>query len=71
MYAGAKRVVVSLWKVNDTASAKLMEKFYQKMLNDRQNPVAALRAAQLEMWQTEQWQAPYYWAAFIVQGEWN
>ncbi|MFE1746098.1 CHAT domain-containing protein [Coleofasciculus sp. H7-2] len=71
MYAGAKRVAVSLWRVNDTATSKLMEKYYQQMLDKGLNPVAALRAAQLEMWQTEQWKAPYYWAAFVVQGEWR
>ena len=71
MYAGAKRVAVSLWRVNDTATSKLMEKYYQQMLDKGLNPVAALRAAQIEMWQTEQWKAPYYWAAFVVQGEWR
>jgi CHAT domain-containing protein len=71
MYAGAKRVTVSLWSVNDTATSSLMTKYYQKMLNEGLNPVAALRAAQLEMMKTEQWKAPYYWAAFVVQGEWK
>jgi CHAT domain-containing protein len=71
MYAGAKRVAVSLWSVNDTATASLMTKFYQQMLDKGLNPVAALRAAQLEMWKSEQWKAPYYWAAFVVQGEWQ
>lgn len=71
MYAGAKRVAVSLWSVNDTATASLMTKFYQQMLQKGLTPVAALRAAQLEMWQTQQWNAPYYWAAFVVQGEWR
>jgi CHAT domain-containing protein len=69
MYAGAKRVVVSLWNVNDSATAELMTKFYQQMLEKGVNPVAALRAAQLEMMKTQAWKAPYYWAAFVVQGE--
>lgn len=72
MYAGSKLVVVSLWSVNDTAASKLMENFYQKILSDNLNPVAALRAAQLEMWQSERsWSSPYYWAAFTIQGEWR
>ncbi|HAZ44298.1 MAG TPA: hypothetical protein DDW76_09975 [Cyanobacteria bacterium UBA11369] len=71
MYAGAKRVVVSLWRVSDVATSQLMQKYYQQMLQKGLNPVQALRAAQLEMLQNEQWKAPYYWAAFIVQGEWN
>ena len=71
MYAGAKRVVVSLWSVNDNATASLMTLYYQQMLDKGLNPVAALRAAQLAMLKTENWQAPYYWAAFTVQGEWR
>ncbi|HCA97055.1 MAG TPA: hypothetical protein DEP38_21285, partial [Cyanobacteria bacterium UBA9226] len=71
MYAGAKRVVVSLWSVNDVATSELMAKFYQKMLQGGQNPVNALREAQLEMWNSGQWKSPYYWAAFTVQGDWR
>jgi len=71
MYAGAARVVVSLWNVNDKATADLMAKFYEKMLKQGQRPAAALRAAQVEMWKTKQWQSPYYWAAFTMQGEWR
>ena len=70
MYAGARRVLVSLWAVNDPATAELMENYYQKMLQDNLTPVAALRAAQLEMWQGDTWQSPYYWAAFTIQGDW-
>jgi CHAT domain-containing protein len=69
MYAGAKRVAVSLWSVNDVATSELMKRFYQQMLEKGVNPVAALRAAQLEMMKTQAWKAPYYWAAFVVQGE--
>ncbi|MBD2043696.1 CHAT domain-containing protein [Microcoleus sp. FACHB-672] len=71
MYAGARRVVVSLWSVNDVATSELMTRFYQKMLQDGQKPVTALRDAQLEMWNSGQWQSPYYWAAFTVQGDWR
>jgi CHAT domain-containing protein/tetratricopeptide (TPR) repeat protein len=71
MYAGSRRVVVSLWSVNDVATSEVMAKFYQKMLNEGQNPVSALRAAQLEMWKSQQWQSPYYWAAFTIQGDWR
>ncbi|HEY9610835.1 CHAT domain-containing tetratricopeptide repeat protein, partial [Allocoleopsis sp.] len=71
MYAGSKRVVVSLWSVNDVATSEVMAKFYQKMLNEGQNPVSALRAAQLEMWKSQNWQSPYYWAAFTIQGDWR
>ena len=71
MYAGAARVVVSLWNVNDKATSELMTKFYEKMLKRGERPAAALRAAQVEMWRQKQWQSPYYWAAFTLQGEWR
>jgi CHAT domain-containing protein/Tfp pilus assembly protein PilF len=71
MYAGAARVIVSLWNINDRATASLMVRFYQKVLKDGERPAAALRQAQIEMWQQGKWQAPYYWAAFVLQGEWR
>mgnify|MGYP000246395806 CR=1 FL=1 len=71
MHAGAARVVVSLWNVNDKATAELMTRFYQKMLKEQQAPAAALRAAQIELWRQKAWQAPYFWAAFVIQGEWK
>jgi CHAT domain-containing protein/tetratricopeptide (TPR) repeat protein len=71
MYAGAQRVAVSLWSVDDEGTAVLMQKFYQKMLQQKLAPAAALRAAQIEMMQQEKWQSPYYWAAFTLQGEWK
>jgi len=71
MYAGAKRVVVSLWKVDDAATAELMTRFYRAMLKQGLKPAAALRAAQIEMWKQTQWKEPYYWAAFVMQGEWR
>ncbi|MEG4913044.1 CHAT domain-containing protein [Microcoleus sp. B7-D4] len=71
MYAGAKRVVVSLWNVDDEGTANLMSSFYQGMLQKGLTPAAALRAAQLEMLKQEEWRSPYYWAAFTLQGEWR
>ncbi|GET37560.1 CHAT domain-containing tetratricopeptide repeat protein [Microseira wollei] len=71
MYAGAKRVVVSLWSVSTVETSELMQIYYQKMLRAGLNPVAAMRATQLEMIKSQQWKAPYYWASFVVQGEWR
>jgi CHAT domain-containing protein len=71
MYAGAARVVASLWEVNDVATAELMKRFYHRMLKDGMRPAAALRAAQIEMLEKPQWQSPFYWAAFVLQGEWK
>jgi CHAT domain-containing protein len=72
MYAGAPRVVASLWKIDDRATAEFMKRFYEAMLGEKQlRPAAALQAAQIEMWKTGNWSSPYYWAAFVLQGEWR
>jgi CHAT domain-containing protein len=71
MYAGAARVVSSLWQVDDEATAELMGLFYQKMLKENMRPAAALRSAQLEVMNKKRWHVPYYWASFILQGDWN
>lgn len=70
MYAGAARVLVSLWDVNDEATSELMSRFYKAMLGkEKLSPAAALKAAQTSMWKESRWQLPYYWAGFILQGE--
>jgi CHAT domain-containing protein len=71
MYAGAPRVVASLWNVDDRATAELMKRFYTWLLKEHQSPAAALRAAQISMWREKRWQQPHFWAAFIAQGEWK
>jgi CHAT domain-containing protein/Tfp pilus assembly protein PilF len=69
MYAGAKRVLASLWSVDDVATSELMRRFYEAMFREQMSPPAALRKAQLQMLQDERWHSPYYWAAFVLQGE--
>lgn len=71
MYAGAERVVVSLWSVEDQATAAFMSQFYQGVLKKNLPPAKALREAQLKIMKQPHWQNPYYWAAFTLQGEWN
>jgi CHAT domain-containing protein/tetratricopeptide (TPR) repeat protein len=71
MYAGAKRVIASLWQVDDSATAELMQRFYAKMFRNGLRPAAALREAQVEMWKQNKWKMPYYWGGFTLQGEWN
>ena len=70
LYAGAKSVIASLWKVNDEATAKLMAGLYARIKRG-ESPSSALRGAQLEMAHDEQWSKPYYWAAFALQGEYK
>jgi CHAT domain-containing protein/Tfp pilus assembly protein PilF len=71
MYAGAKGVVGSLWKVDDEATAELMSGFYSAMLKDGLTPSAALQAAKLGMLKQKRWQSPYYWSAFVLQGDYE
>jgi CHAT domain-containing protein len=71
MHAGAQRVVASLWQVDDQATAQLMGHFYRGMLKENLRPAAALRAAQIEMSRNPRWSSPYYWAGFVMQGEWR
>ncbi|HZI49439.1 MAG TPA: CHAT domain-containing protein, partial [Pyrinomonadaceae bacterium] len=71
MYAGAPRVVASLWQVDDAATADLMREFYKAMLVEGVRPAAALRTAQVRMWERNQQLSPYFWAAFTLQGEWR
>jgi CHAT domain-containing protein len=72
LYAGARRVVASLWSLNDKAAAELITRFYRRMLGpENLPPAAALRVAQIEMRKDKRWQSPYFWAAFVLQGEWR
>lgn len=71
MYAGAARVLASLWSVEDRATAELMATFYRGMLRDGLSPAAALRQAQLEVARKPSWRSPFYWAGFSLQGEWR
>jgi CHAT domain-containing protein len=70
LYAGAKSVIASLWKVNDEATARMMSALYARIKNG-ESPGSALRNAQLEMARDERWRKPYYWAAFAVQGDYR
>ncbi|MBI4750529.1 MAG: CHAT domain-containing protein [Acidobacteria bacterium] len=70
LYAGARRVVASLWMVDDQATSELMKRFYQNMLGpEKMKPGQALRAAQLSIRKERAWKSPFYWAAFQVQGQ--
>ncbi|MFA6958849.1 MAG: CHAT domain-containing tetratricopeptide repeat protein [Thermoanaerobaculia bacterium] len=71
MHAGAPRVISSLWRVDDRATADLMKRLYEALLRDGLAPAAALRAAQRSMAQDERWKSPYFWAAFELHGEWR
>ncbi|MDJ0773508.1 MAG: CHAT domain-containing protein [Mastigocoleus sp. MO_167.B18] len=71
MYAGAERLMVSLWKVSDEGTAVFMQEFYKEMLQNGKSANEALRVTQLKMWKQEKWRNPNYWAAFAFLGEWQ
>jgi CHAT domain-containing protein len=71
MYAGAPRVMASLWDVRDEASSELMRRFYTGLLRRGLRPAAALRAAQNSLRNDPRWSAPFFWAGFVLQGEWR
>jgi CHAT domain-containing protein/tetratricopeptide (TPR) repeat protein len=71
MYAGAPRVVASLWAVEDRATAELMARFYAAMFKRGLPAAAALREAQLSMWRETRWSDPHKWAGFVFEGEWR
>ncbi|HVS00789.1 MAG TPA: CHAT domain-containing protein [Thermoanaerobaculia bacterium] len=71
MYAGADRVLASLWNVEDRATADLMKNFYHGLLKQGMRAPEALRQAQrkLARGENKEWRSPYYWAGFSLQGE--
>jgi CHAT domain-containing protein/tetratricopeptide (TPR) repeat protein len=69
LYAGSSRVLVSLWKVDDKATARLMAEFYRRLLKAGAPPTEALRQAQNWLRQQPGWEEPYYWAPFVLQGD--
>jgi CHAT domain-containing protein len=72
LYAGAARLVTTLWDVDDASTADLMARFYSAMLGPQAfPPAAALRAAQRGQIADGRWSAPVRWAAFSIQGEWR
>lgn len=66
--AGAKTLVMSLWKVPDEATQQLMTDFYRRLLAGEARR-EALRQAQLTLKQQEKYASPYFWGAFICQGD--
>jgi CHAT domain-containing protein len=63
--------MVWLWKVDDLATAEIMERFYRGLLVEHLQAPAALRRAQLEMAASDRWSDPYFWPGFVIQGEWR
>jgi CHAT domain-containing protein/tetratricopeptide (TPR) repeat protein len=78
MYAGAPTVGVSLWSVADKSTAELMTDFYKRLLatspaasSAGPSASAAMRDAQLAMIAGKKYSAPFYWAPFVLVGDWR
>jgi CHAT domain-containing protein len=72
MYAGAPTVGVSLWSVADKSTADLMTDFYKRLLTaEGTTSTSALRGAQLDMITGKKYSAPFFWAPFVLVGDWN
>jgi CHAT domain-containing protein len=69
LFAGAPRVVVSLWNVNDVATGDLMKAFYGRM-KEGLPPAQALSEAKVDMIRSKiaGYHDPYFWAAFVLIG---
>ena len=71
MYAGTPSVMVSLWSVKDASTAALMTDFYKNLIKERLSKTDALRKAQLSMLGNEKFAHPFYWAPFVLVGDWR
>ncbi len=69
-FAGSRSLLGSLWKVDDEATAALMEEFYSQLVGGA-SKAEALRQAQLKVRSDPRWQHPSYWSAFVLFGDWH
>ncbi|WP_293068356.1 MULTISPECIES: CHAT domain-containing protein [unclassified Moorena] len=68
--SGARSTLASLWSVDDVATTELMTRFYQRLAKGNFTKAEALRQAQQQLLQSEQFNHPLYWSAFILLGNW-
>ena len=68
--SGARSTLASLWSVDDLGTTELMTHFYQRLAKDKVTKAEALGQAQQELLQTEKFNHPFYWSAFILLGNW-
>ncbi len=71
LYAGADRIIASLWKVDDSATAEFMKRFYTNYLQKEMSESKALQQTKNEMKKIKRFQSPYYWSAFTLLGDWK
>ena len=72
--AGARSTVATLWQVNDISSAMFMGEFYRQLANIRTSQTTkanALQQAQRALLANSDYQHPYFWAAYVLIGNWQ
>ena len=70
LQAGVRSLLITLWKVEDLATSKLMEAFYDAR-QEGADKAKALRQAMTSLQNDPRWSHPYYWGAFVLMGDWN
>ncbi|MGF1482115.1 MAG: CHAT domain-containing protein [Cyanophyceae cyanobacterium] len=68
--AGTRSTAATLWAVNDEATALLMGQFYEELTNQQTTKAEALRQAQLKLLQNRWYRHPFYWAPYVLIGNW-
>ncbi|MCT7969780.1 CHAT domain-containing protein [Laspinema sp. D1] len=68
--SGARSTLATLWSVKDESTSQLMADFYREFSLGQMNKAEALRRAQVALLQQPQYQHPFYWAPFILVGNW-
>lgn len=68
--SGARSTIASLWSVNDESTAQLMQEFYRQLTTEPVSKSEALRQAQLKLLQNPLYKHPYFWASFVLVGNW-
>lgn len=71
MYAGARSVAMSLWSVSDQSTSILMKRFYENLILKGTSKAKALQLARISMIKDELYAHPFYWAPFILTGDWK
>jgi CHAT domain-containing protein len=71
LYAGTPSILATLWEVEDTSTALLMEHFYDNWRNKKMSKPQALRQAQLSLRAMQKYQHPFFWAPFVLIGDWK
>ncbi len=68
--SGARSTLATLWAVNDASTARFITEFYQRLLQPHVSKAQAVREAQLALLQSQEFSHPFFWAPFILVGNW-